>query len=139
MQKRAVRLIAGVGRMSHTSPLFRELKILKICDLLHYQYLITLHNYLFGNLPLSIANKFKLSNQLRTTRTIQHFSELTTAHTDVVLPNYRCYNYLLFNVFCQAPRVWNRIIASRIPQLSDVPPGKCFFKKCLRKIFIEAY
>ena len=37
VQKKAVRMIAGVGPMTHSSPLFKELKILKLCDLLKYQ------------------------------------------------------------------------------------------------------
>ena len=45
-QKRAFRLVAGAGRLAHTSPLFRELKILKLTDLLKYQMILIFHEKL---------------------------------------------------------------------------------------------
>ena len=48
LQKRAIRLIAGLGRMAHTSPLFRELKMLKVVDLLRHQLLIVFARFLNG-------------------------------------------------------------------------------------------
>lgn len=138
-QKRAVRLIVGTGRFSHTSPLFRDLKVLKFLDILHCQFLLILHDFLFGHLPPTVAEMFTLHNQARPTRTIQHFSELVYSPTGEILPNYHHYNYLLFNLFHQAPRVWNRRVACRIPQLQDIPPSKAFFKKCIKMLFFEAY
>lgn len=137
--KRAIRLIAGVGRISHTSPLFRELKVLKFIDLLHNQYLLILHDYIFGHLPPVIADKFQIHDQIRATRSVQHFSEIIRSHTGEILPSYHYYNYLLFNLFYQAPRVWNKQIASRIPVLQDIPHNKSFFKKCIKMLFMETY
>ena len=56
-QKRAIRVVAGAGRLSHTSPIFRELKILKLQDLLKYHLLLILHDCLFGHLPSIMSNK----------------------------------------------------------------------------------
>ena len=139
LQKRAIRLIAGVGRMAHTSPLFRELKMLKVVDLLRHQLLIVLHDFLMGQLPHPIANRFSMYQPTRNTRTNQHFSELVRSGNDEIFPNYRHVNYILFNMFHQGPRVWNRIIASRIPNMYDIPVSKSLFKKCLKLIFIESY
>ena len=138
-QKRAIRLISGVGRCSHTSPLFRELRLLKLDDLVKYQLLLVLHDYLFGMLPQVLSLKITLYNQVRPSRAVQHFSELINASSGDVVPNYRLHNYRLFSPFCKAPRTWNQIIASRIPNMHDIPPSKCLFKKCLKHIFLDGY
>ena len=85
VQKRAIRLIAGVGRLSHTSPLFRELKLLKLPDLLNKQLLLLLHNCLFGRLPEAISRNFSLHDRSRPTRSVRHFSELITSGSGEVL------------------------------------------------------
>ena len=54
-QKRVVRLIAGVPARTHTSPLFRDLKILKFADLVQYQILNILHDFLRCKLPTVMA------------------------------------------------------------------------------------
>ena len=96
VQKRAIRLIAGVGRISHTSPLFRELKVLKVGDLLRYQLLLVLHDFLLGHLPHAMAERFKLFQSARNTRGHQHFCELVRDSNNEILPNYRHANYYSF-------------------------------------------
>ena len=139
VQKRAIRLVAGTGRLSHTSPLFRELKILKLHDLLKYHLILVLHDSLCGNLPLLISSKFALFDRNRPTRQNQHFNETVYSINGDIVPNYRHYNYRLFSLFCQAPRVWNNVIASRVLNMHDIPSSKSLLKKCLTLIFIEKY
>ena len=50
-QKRAIRMIAGVPPRTHTSALFKDLKILKLDDLVHSQILNIMHDFLRGKLP----------------------------------------------------------------------------------------
>ena len=139
VQKRAIRLVSGVGRCTHTSPLFRDLRLLKVTDLLKFQLLLVLHDWLFGQLPQAISLKFTLHNQVRPSRAVKHFSEQICAPGGIVVPNYRIHNYRLFSPFCRAPRLWNEIIASRIPNMHDIPPSKSFFKKCLKHLFLDEY
>lgn len=139
VQKRAIRLISGAGRISHTSPLFRELRLLKLADLLNYQLLLILHDYLFGRLPDVISINFKLQQQARLSRITRHFDEQIISYDGHLVPNYRLHNYRLFCAFCKAPKIWNRVIAPRIPDLRDIPMNKGFFKKCVRIIFLDEY
>ena len=139
VQKRAIRLISGAGRISHSSPLFRELKLLKLVDLHNYQLLLILHDHLFGQLPDAMSTKFKLHEQARPSRIVRHFDELVTARNGNMVPNYRLHNYRLFCAFCKAPKTWNRVIASRIPNLCDIPTSKSLFKKCVKIIFLDEY
>ena len=138
-QKRAIRLVGGAGRLAHTSPLFCELKILKLVDLLKYQLILILHEKLYGYLPHVIASKFTLCDKSRATRNKQHFNEVVHSVNGSVVPNYRLHNYRLFSLFCQAPRVWNTIIASKVLDMHDIPPSKRLFKKCIKLIFTDKY
>ena len=138
-QKRAIRLIAGVPARTHTSALFRDLCILKFDDLVQYQIINILHDFLRGTLPGVITNMFTLHIPSRSTRTIQHFSERNVSATGLVIPNYRMCNYRQFSLYCRAPSVWNVIVARRIPAIRDVPFGKSFFKRVIKKLFIDLY
>ena len=139
LQKRAIRLISGVGRIAHTTPLFREMKVLKVVDLLRYQLLLILHDFLLGQLPQPIATRFSIYQPVRNSRANQHFCELVRSGNNNILPSYRHVNYLLFTLFCQAPRVWNRSIVPHIPNLQDIPASKSVFKKSLKFIFVDSY
>ena len=138
-QKRAVRLIAGVPAGTHTSSLFRDLKILKFNDLVQYQILNILHDFLRAKLPPVMAEKFTLAASSRTTRTHQHFSERSVSSSGRIIPNYRLHNYRQFSLFFAAPSLWNNVVARRIPDIGDVPYGKSFFKTVVKKLFIDTY
>ena len=138
-QKRVIRLLAGAGRIAHTSPLFRELRLLKLTDLVNKQLLLILHDYLIGRLPDIMCRKFALHDPARPSRTVRHFSETVTTGDGSMVPNYRLHNYRLFSPFCRAPKTWNQIIASRVPVLRDVPASKNLFKKCILLLFLDEY
>ena len=139
-QKRAIRMIAGAAPLAHSSPLFKELNVLKLNDLLKYQILLIMHNVLFGHAPKVITDKFSLHAATRPTRTQQHFNvTIPSSSSGRPTPNYRCYNYRLFCLFCKGPVIWNEIVACNIPNLNDIPPSKSFFKKCMKKLLTETY
>ena len=138
-QKRAVRLISGVPAGTHTSQLFRELKLLKFTDLVQSQILNILHDFLHERLPQVIADRFALSVPSRVTRASVHFSEQNRSLTGLVIPNYRQRNYRQFSIFCKAPSVWNNIIARHISDIRDVPFSKSFFKKVVKLLFCDSY
>ena len=138
-QKRAIRLIFGLPFGSHTSPLFKELKLLKLQDLIKSQMLLILHDALFARIPSIIADKFIICPQEPRPRIARHFSEVMVNSRGNPTPNYRRLNYRLFSLFCMAPKIWNTYIASRIPNLNDIPPSKPLFKKCVKLIFTDLY
>ena len=139
-QKRAIRMIAGVPPRTHTSALFKDLKILKLDDLVHSQILNIMHDFLRGELPHAIAVKFTLSAPCRPSRIPQHFSERNRSIiTGDVIPNYKLHKYRQFSMFCRAPSLWNSIVAKNIPNINDVPFSKSFFKKVVKLILIDSY
>ena len=104
-----------------------------------YHLVLVLHDTLYKYLPRIITSKFALCDRPRATRRKQHFSETVHSVNGSIVPNYRHYNYRLFSLFCQAPRTWNNIIASRVLDMQDIPPSKSLFKKCVKLIFIDEY
>ena len=59
LQKRALRLINNVQYNSHTDPLFKRSKILKINDLYEYQIILFMNDFAKKKLPNSFDNIFK--------------------------------------------------------------------------------
>ena len=139
VQKRAIRLIADVNTREHTSPLFKQLGILKFKDLVHYNTLLIMHDYLFGVLPPPFNDKFHLHNTIRHTRNVQHFQEFSLTTQGTAIPNYRLLNYRRHVLFYNGPVLWNNIVAQCIPNIFDIPLSKSLFKKCLKFIFIDNY
>lgn len=137
-QKRAIRIISGVGPREHTSPLFKEIGTLKFTDLVRYHTLLIIHDYLFQHLPNPL-NKFRLCNNTRPTRSIQHFEESVLTSIGTAAANYRVMNYRKRVLFYNGPRVWNSVIAQRIPDILDIPASKSLFKKCVKIIFSDQY
>ena len=63
IQKNALRIISRAGFNSHTSPLFKSYKILKVQDQVILMNCLFVHDYLNGKLPKSFDNTFtKLSD-----------------------------------------------------------------------------
>ena len=58
LQKKCVRNVKNVGFMSHTDPLFNELKMLRFEDLFKYNVCTFLHKYSTKRLPASFDNIF---------------------------------------------------------------------------------
>lgn len=138
IQKRAIRIISGASPLAHTSPLFRDLKVLKLTDLIKYQILLVVHDFLFERLPQTLC-KFRLCDQNSRTRHVQHFVEVIPDSSGDATPNYRLTNSRQSVLFYKGAVLWNQLIATKIPNLNDVPPSKSLFKKCLKIIFTDSY
>ena len=131
MQKRAIRLIVGARPLSHISPLFRELRILKLPDLVNYQILLVMHDYLYERLPQPLV-KFTRNESNRPVRNVKHFKESVPGSSGENILNYRITNYRQFVLFCRGPTLWNNLIATKMPNIKDVPPSKTLFEKCIK-------
>ena len=128
IQKRIIRRIDNAYHRAPSSPIFKKLNLLKITDIITQQQLLILHKILTGNMPLSYASFFNLWVPNRETRQVIHFAQ------PFAELNYRKFS---FTVAC--PRAWNNIIASKIPDLADVPISKYLFKKITKEMFVEDY
>ena len=58
MQKKAIRIIAGAKYNDHTEPLFKELKVVKLDDLLELKLAKYMYSYTKGSLPTPVMHMF---------------------------------------------------------------------------------
>ncbi len=61
LQKRAIRTITKSAYNSHTDPLFKQMKILKLTDQYKYEAALFMHKYINNRLPISFKHLFKFN------------------------------------------------------------------------------
>ena len=100
LQKRAIRVINRKQYNSHTDPLFKASKILKLSDLFEYQSALFMYDYLHNSLPESFDNMFIKNNQLPNARTTRQSNllHLATSRSNFAsrLPKFTL------------PKIWNK-------------------------------
>ena len=126
LQKKAIRIITFSGFLEHTSPLFKDLNVIKLFDE------VTVHIAFF---------MYKFKNQLLPTNFNVFFASVKETHNyntrlssrmTYALPKTRT-NYGIFNIRYQGAKIWNAI-SDHIKLLSLKQ-----FKKKLKLSIIESY
>ena len=91
MQKRIVRNITKSEFLAHSSPLFKDLNILKFDDINYIETLKVIYNYEHDNLPVSLLNKAPKCNDIHEYNTrsgsnfhLKHFSTKTASNLSVI-------------------------------------------------------
>ena len=109
-QKAAIRIVANVGYRDHTSPLFKELKILPFDQLCKYEASKFMHNFINRKLPLSFAETWILNRDRIIGRELRNANDLyVPAHNYATLLRMQLFNF---------PRIWNDLpIAKNNPSL----------------------
>lgn len=128
LQKRAVRIIDGQPRLSHTDPIFKKLKILKLKDIAKQQVLLLMHKKVNESLPPLISQLFIIINPTRVNRNVKHFEEQFT---------YKLYK--THTISWAGPRLWNRVMVPMFPSIQAVPRSKYSIKQITKKYFINEY
>ena len=126
LQKKVVKVIDDQPSLSHTSPIFAKLNILKIEHIVFHQILILMHNVFMENAPLAIGYLFNLEESgqkpSRIPRTIiRNLLPLShTVHTPLAGLAYEL-------------RLWNSIIAPKFTHdVSPVPTSKRQHKEIVK-------
>jgi hypothetical protein len=68
MQKNAIRIISNAKYNAHTEPLFTQLNILKLPDLIELSRVKFMHNYVSKKLPISFNEIWKTNRERREDR-----------------------------------------------------------------------
>ena len=71
LQKKAVRVISGAGRLDHTDPLFKELRILRVKEVYAYSLQLILYRFYHSLLPGVFSDFFMVNNSVHSYRTRQ--------------------------------------------------------------------
>ena len=100
MQKKAIRLITFSDFDAHTSPLFAQLKLLKLRDHIKLQTLYFMHQFVTGKLPKIFDSFFTKTSDMHNVNT--RFATRSTFY----VPKIRT-NYGKFNIRYNGPILWN--------------------------------
>ena len=122
LQKRIIRIIAGVNRREHTKPLFNDLRILTVNDLFEYNIGLFMYKHHHGWLP-NVLNVFRKNSDIHDHDTRQANNlEIPKFDTGI---GQRSFKY-------QAVKIWNNILKFLIV---DIKIGT--FKKYLKTYLIK--
>jgi hypothetical protein len=98
-QKEAVRVIANAGYRDHTTPLFAQLKILPIDQLIKLNNLKFMHSYFHNSLPFSFRNLWLTNRERLPARELRNADQLyIPAHNYATLKRMPLFNF---------PAIWN--------------------------------
>jgi hypothetical protein len=100
LQKRAMRMIHNSAYNSHTDPMFKSSKIMKIGDIYEYQAALFMFDYTNHNLPISFDSVFKFRYEIQTNRLTRQSNQL---HIPMCRTNFAG-NLPLFAL----PKIWNK-------------------------------
>ena len=102
LQKKIVRIITFSKFDEHSSPLFRQLQIIKLADLVIYNVAVFMFKFHNKLLPSIFDSLFTQINK------VHRYHTRNAAKESYYLPHVRT-NYGLFNIRFQGPKVWNSI------------------------------
>ena len=105
-QKKALRIINFSGAQDHSTPIFKELNVLKIQDVIKLNNIILTHKVLNSNIPSNLLNFLSLSNNSHSYETT--FSSIGS----VCLPTIKT-NTGRHSVRYQCAISWNAILKDR--------------------------
>ena len=74
-QKKAIRTICKANYRAHTAPLFKELKILPLDDLITFSRVKFMHSFHFKKLPLSFSEMWQLNSERNPGRALRNAND----------------------------------------------------------------
>ena len=126
LQKKAIRKITFSSFTEHSSPLFKDLDVIKLSDIITLQLAVFMYKFHYQVLP-SVFDTF-----FNPVRNIHRYNTRLSSRTTYAIPKART-NYRIFNIRFQHANVWNDI-SDDIKLLSLKR-----FKKKLKSIVIDKY
>ena len=102
LQKRAIRTITFSKPDEHSEPLFKELEILKLTDLVTLQIVLLMYHYYYNLLPSSFENFFQTVASIHSYNT--RLASKSTNYINTIKTNYG-----KFNIRFAATKIWNHL------------------------------
>jgi hypothetical protein len=75
-QKQAIRTLCNANYRAHTAPLFREMKILPLDQLIIYSNIKFMHSFIHKKLPLSFNNTWQTNEERNPVRVLRNINDL---------------------------------------------------------------
>ena len=127
-KKDTYRLFEIHSRLAHSTPIFKNLKLLKLRDIAKHQMVLLMHRKLQNNLPHLIDQLFITAQPSKNSRNVKHFKEAFITKL-----------YKTYTISWAAPRIWNKIIVPMFPIVQTVPTSKYTVKQISRCYLTNQY
>ena len=126
LQKRAIRIIAGVTSRSHTEPLFQEYKLIKFDDIFTLSTSLFMYKFHHRLLPNTFEKFFRTNLEFHSYETRQREMLNTPfCRTDITQRTIRYWGV----------NIWNKILALNI----NVSLGVATFKYHIKKSLLQGH
>ena len=103
-QNKAIRVINFASYHSPVDPLYKNSKILKICDVIKLQNFVYIHDSINGNLPSSLINIVEPTKQLH------RYNTRGASHHQISIPKANTLVYGIRSIKYQFIQFWNFIV-----------------------------
>ena len=132
LQKRAARIISKSDWLSHTSPIFYDLKILKFFDIVKFLNILFVYKFLNGKVPSAIRNTFKFQH-------FDSYSSIRRRKTGVLVQHrFKTFSFGLHSIENQSILSWDTIHSElEIDNLSKLPYSK--LQDLIKSFFLDNY
>ena len=126
LQKRAIRQVKNVHYIAHTEPIFQELKLLKVKDIISFSRSCLVHKFRLGLLPSSFTRNY-----------FEYISEEESSRRDDPL----CLKIpiLLNKTLARSPYIMICQAWNMVPYEIKIIPKHNLFKKALHSFLISSY
>ena len=126
LQKRVIRILAGVHPLTHTEPIFSRLKILKFFDLVDYIIGIFMYKVYHRDVP-KIFETYYTENRNIHDHDTRQINYIHIAHADT--------NRRDMSMRFQGGKVWNLIVKHKIPYNESI----YMFKREYKSFLLSCY
>jgi hypothetical protein len=123
-QKEAIRIVCNAGYRDHTSPLFKQQRILPLTDLIKFSNLKFMHKFSYNRLPISFSEMW-VTNRVRNPNVILRNAD------DLYVPAHHFATTKRFQFF-SFPKIWNDCDGIKLN------PNENIFTKSVKSALINA-
>ena len=124
LQKKIIRVVSGSSWFAHTSPIFKELRILKLQDLYKFQILSSMYRILHMNHMPEIGDRI-ISNNVNTSYMTRNNNFRLPIFTKTITQR---------SFYFYGPKLWNVFLNRKMP-LQNIN----VFRNFLRNYFFDSY
>ena len=129
---------------AHTNPIFQEIELLKVQDVIKTQQLKLVYDFRRNCLPGDLMSLFQFTTDVQTTNLVLN----SAANNRLYLPPFKTMNYGKKSIKYQCPKIWNHTFKNESLQINsdrtkdvklDSIETTDNFKKTLKKHYLYTY
>ena len=115
LQKKCVRIMTFAPFNAHTNPIFQELELLKVQDVIKTQQLKLVFDFHTGGLPEDLMSLFQLTTDVQTTNLVLNSENRNLLY----LPPFKTMTYGKRSIKYQCPKIWNHTFKTGTLQITS--------------------